>query len=161
MLKTLEKLWPYIAIVFLIIVLVSLFLWPSITQPLVWILIVIITGMAIAFAVRRRIRAYRQNRIDRPTMLRGIGLDIARILITICIAILLAWKAGDYFGRAVGEAVEPIHPGWGSAAGILAGMLTGVVIGLGVAIIVQWIFGFLERLSLGKTAHSMTADNRR
>ena len=146
MLKKIEKLWLYFAIVFLIVVLVSLFLWPTITQPLVWILTLLITGMAIIFTVRRRIQAYHQKRIDRLTLFRSIGLDIAGILLTIVAAVRLAEKAGDYFGRAVGGAVEAIRPGLGFSAAILTGLLTGVLVGLVIAILVQRIFNFLAGL---------------
>jgi LytS/YehU family sensor histidine kinase len=161
MLNTFEKNWIYIALVFLIVVLVSLFLWPVITQPLVWILIVIVTSMAITFSARKRIQAYSQKHIDRPALILSIGLDIARIIITILFAVLLAGKAGEYFGLKVGGAVETIRPGLGLLAGILTGLLTGLIVGLGVAGLVQWIFDLLTRLSLGEPIHSTPEINRR
>lgn len=146
MIQKIEKLWPYIVIAFLIMVFVSLFLSPTITQPLVWILIIIGTGMAIVFAVRRSIQAYRQKRIDRPTLMRSISLDILGILITIIAAVLIAGKAGQYLGQAVGMAAESVRPGMGALVGILVGLLTGVVVGLVIAVLVQRIFGFLAKL---------------
>jgi tellurite resistance protein TehA-like permease len=143
---TLEKRWPFIATIFLIAVLISLFLWPTITQPILWILIIIGTGMAIIFAVRRRIQAYRQKRMDRTTLLRSISLDIVGILIAIIAAVLIAGKAGQYLGQAAGMAAESARSGTGSVVGILVGLLTGVLVGLGVAVLVHRIFDFLARL---------------
>jgi uncharacterized membrane protein len=147
MLKTFEKRWPFIVIIFLIALLISIFIWPTTTQAFVWILILISTGMAISFTVRRRVEAYRQKRIDRTALLRSISLDILGILITIFAAALIAGKVGQYLGQAAGMAAESARSGTGSVVGILVGLLTGVLIGLGVAVLVQRIFDFLNRLS--------------
>jgi hypothetical protein len=160
MLKTVDRLWPFIAISSLIAILVSVFLWPPITQPLVLILIIIGTGMAIAFAVRRRIRIYRQGRINRSEFWRSISLDVSGIFISIIAAVLLGGRLGEYLAQIVGKAVETARPGYGFVVGILTGLLAGLVVGLGVAIFVQWIFNFLTRWSLGMMTHSMHETSR-
>jgi len=146
MINNLEKSWPFIAFVLFIAILISLFLWPTITPFLVLILIIVGTGMAITFAVRRRVQAYRQGRIDRLALLRGISLDIVGILITIIAAVLLGGKAGEYIGQKTGKVVEATRPGLGFIAGILAGLITGLGVGLGVGLIMRWILLYASKV---------------
>jgi len=138
MLKILEKSWPFISILFILAILVSLFLWPGVTRPLSLIVIGIGLIAVLAFTVRWPIEAYRQGRMSLPAMHRKLVVDVLGVLVAMAVVILVAgWTTGTV-ARAVGKA-------WGVTAGILAAVLVGLVIGFAVSFLARWAWKLLTR----------------
>jgi hypothetical protein len=133
MLKTFEKSWPILSILFLFAILVSLFFFPSITRSLSLIVMVVGPTAIIAFTMQRYLQAQRAGKITRPFMLRAIAIDLTGIVLTMAAAILIAGKAGVHAAEAAGRA-------WGGTAGLLVAVTTGMVVGVGVGLLVRWLW---------------------
>ncbi len=143
MIKTLEKYWLPISIGMVFATLASLFLWPAIAQPLIWIVIIAGIGVAVVLAVNRHYRKYLQEHHSRGKLVRNAGLDILGILLAIGSAI---WLAGIVAARVVPTAAntfESIKPGMGLGGGIIAGLISALAVGLGVGFLVRWVWGKL------------------
>lgn len=142
MLRTIEKNWPFISIMFFIAISASLFLWPGVTRTLSLIVIGLSLVAVLALTVRRPVEAYRQGRLPLPEMRRNITVDVLGVLVSMAAVILAAgWVAGTV-ARAAGKA-------WGNMAGILAAVLVGLVIGIAVSFLVRWLWGLLTRPKRG------------
>jgi hypothetical protein len=143
MIKIIEKYWAPISVLLIVAILASLFLWPAIAQPLMWIVILVGTAVAVVLAVNRHYRKYLQGHHDPLKLVRNAGLDILGILLAIGGAI---WLAGIVAARVVptaANAFESIKPGMGSAGGIIAGLISALIVGLGVGFFIRWIWGKL------------------
>ncbi len=112
MLNRIEKCWPLISILFLVVILASLFFWPATTRLLSLIVMAVGLAAIITFTIRRHVRVYKQGNIKRQELARSIVVDVTGILLTMAAVILIAGKAGAYVGQAAGQA-------WGVTAGIL------------------------------------------
>ncbi len=131
MLRTLEKSWPIISIVFILAILASLFFWPATTRLLSLIVMVVGLAAIITFTTRRHVQAQKQGKITRQMLARNIIVDVTGIFITMAAVILVAGKAGAYVGQAAGRA-------WGVTAGIIASLAAGLVVGFGVSLLARW-----------------------
>jgi hypothetical protein len=138
MLKTIEKIWPWISILLFIAILASLFLWPGATRTLS--LVVIGAGLVavLAFTIRRPVEAYRQGRLPLAAMRRNLVVDVLGVLLSMAAVILVAGKVAGTLAQAAGRA-------WGLAAGVLAAVLSGLAIGYLVSFAVRWLWGLLTR----------------
>ena len=145
MLKTLEKSWPIISIVFTLLILASLFFLPGATRVLSLAVMFLGIIAILTFTVRRHVQAHRQGRITRPAMRRNIIIDLFGLLITMAIVILVAGMAGTSAvlrlaqDQAAGQA-------WGMTWGVLAGLLAGIAAGVLVSLFVRWGWGKLWKL---------------
>jgi hypothetical protein len=148
MIKTLENFWAPISIVLIFAILASLFLWPAIAQPLMWIVIIFGTSVAVILAVNRHYRKYLQGNHDRMKLVRNVSLDVLGILLAIGGAIWLAGIVAARVVPAAANAIESVQPGMGYLAGIVAGLISALAVGLGVGFLVRWVWGkLMARLS--------------
>jgi hypothetical protein len=145
MLKTLEKYWPIISILFIAALLACLLFWPSASRLFGLVVLVLSVTMGIAFTIRKHILAWRKGQIDRSTMIRNSTVDVLGMLITIIAAILIAGRVAQSVGLFAGGAAESQWPGSGMIAGILSGMAAGLLIGLLIGRFVQTTWGRLAK----------------
>jgi hypothetical protein len=145
MIQTLEKNIFYVTILFTVFVTLSLFLWPVVTQPLVWFFILVGITMAVIFGVHRDIQSYRLGHINQKRLINKMILDVAEILIAIIAAFWIAGKTGGALGTTIGKEVESIYPGMGNIIEILVDVSTGVLVGLCVLFLVRWVWKKLLR----------------
>jgi hypothetical protein len=139
MLKTLEKNWPYLSILLLLILLAVPFMWPQATATLGVIAVVLGVGAVIVFRVAGHVRAHREGKLDRAGLTRNILVDVPGLLLTMAAAALAGRAAGQFAGEAAGKA------GWGQLGEILAALLAGLVVGVVVGLLVKALWGRLAR----------------
>jgi len=83
MINNLEKYWPFISILLLLILLAILIFMPSMSGTISVAALLVSLGMAIVFIVRRQLNNYRSGKTNRAGMLREIAVEIFGLLITI------------------------------------------------------------------------------
>ena len=83
--KLFEKSWRIISIILLLILLASLFFWPSLSSPLGMAVLVLAVGIAIFFTIRKHWGAYKNDELTRTQLTRNIAVDVLGIFITISI----------------------------------------------------------------------------
>ena len=88
MLTRLEKHWPMISLVLLIILIVALVFSPASAKTFSSLVLLLGIGMAILFIIRRQVEAYRAGKIDRAAMLRSIFFEVLGLLLAMALAIL-------------------------------------------------------------------------
>lgn len=145
MIKTLEKHWLFISILFVAAILASLFFWPAISRPLGMFILIVSVVMVIVFAVWQRIRDYRGGRIDNLGLLRNVAIDLLGILLVMTIAV--------FSGRLAGTLAVQAASGWAAvrwsgnevSAGVLAGIATALAVGLCVGWVVQSLWSRLVK----------------
>src|SRR5258708_2274809 len=145
MLKTLEKNWPYLSILLLLILLAVPFVWPQTASLLGVIAVVISVGALVVFSVAGHVRAYRAGELDRAGLVRNILVDLPGLLLTMAAAALAGRAAGQFAGEAAGKAAENAWPGWGAMTGVLAALLAGMVVGIIVGVLVKGTWGKLVK----------------
>ncbi len=143
MIKNIEKSWPFVSILLILVILASLFFWPAANAALAGAALVLSLGMAIVFIVRRRLQSRREGHSDRRGLVRGLGLDLAGLALTLLATLLAAGKAAAYVGGIAGSAAESAWPGTGIVLGILSGLLAAVLTGMVVGFLVQRLWGLL------------------
>jgi hypothetical protein len=152
MLSSLEKHWPLISIVLLVLLLASLWLWPEKQGVLSLAIIITSVGMLLAFTVHRRVEENRKGVIDRSTMNRLIALDCIGILLVLVSAMVV----GSYVSRAVGTAVynamQESAPEWAQTAAIISSLLAALAAGVGVGWVVRSAWGRVEKVLVGNKA---------
>ncbi|MCL4527872.1 MAG: hypothetical protein M1282_00470 [Chloroflexi bacterium] len=131
MLTVLEKRWPLISILLLIVLLASLLIWHSIARTASIAMLVLGPGMAIVIIIRRQSQFHRASNIDRTAMLHHIFFEVLGLLLAIALAILLSQVAA-------GVAVPLLGSGLVSTV-IL--MIAVVLLGLGAAWLVKVTWG--------------------
>jgi hypothetical protein len=132
-LKILEKHWPLLSIVFLIVLLASQCLWPELLGPLSIAVIVLSVGSLITLTVYRRLEEKRIGHIERAAMVYFITLDILGILLVLISAMVVGSFASKMVGTAVFNAfnasalqhAEEVS----SISSLLAALTAGAVIG--------------------------------
>ncbi len=127
MLKTLEKSWPIISLLFILAILASLFFWPTTSRLLSLIVMGVGLAAIIAFTIQRQVQAHKQGKLTRQVLVRNIVVDVLGILLTMAAVILVAGKTGAYIGLVVGKA-------WG----VTAGILSSLAVGFGVSLLARW-----------------------
>ncbi len=125
MIFALQKSWPFISIALLIVLVVSLFFYPSASSWLSVILLISSLGMAIFFITQKHLPSYKQGQITRIKFTRNILLDILGLLLTI--------GAASYLGGMAGV--------WASNYGLWTGFAVGMVIGFAGAVGVRLLWG--------------------
>ncbi len=138
MLKTLEKSWPILSVVFILFILASLFFWSSITRLVSLIVMAVGLAAIITFTIQRYVQVHKQGKITHQVLVRNILVDVTGILLTMAAIILLAGKASAYVGQAAAKS-------WGVTAGILLSLAAGLVVGFGVSLLVRWGWGKLTK----------------
>ena len=97
-----KKYLPFISIVLLVILIVSLFFYPQASGLLSLSLLVAGLGMALFFTFQKHIGPYKQGQITGPKFTRNVLLDMLGFILTIA--------AASYFGggeaRLAGEAFD-------------------------------------------------------
>jgi uncharacterized membrane protein YuzA (DUF378 family) len=145
MIKTIEKNWFIITVLFLLIIMAALLLRPSIAQTLSYVIIGLGTVMLSVFAVRKNHQYRQQGRISRMDFLRNVILEVLGIVGAVVAA---AWLAGQAMSRIIAvvyAAAESARPGSGSAAGMITGIIVALCAGMGVGLVIHWIMGRLTR----------------
>jgi len=123
MISAIEKLWPRISFFLLLALIISFFFWPARSVWLATALFALSMGVAIAFLVRRPIRAHRAGEVGRSAMLRQIALDLIGFLLPVGAAMLA--------GRAAGQAMSARL---GLVAGLLSAFVGAWLAGLGMSL---------------------------
>jgi hypothetical protein len=121
----------------LLVLLLSMWLFPSATFALGIALIVTSLSIAIFAIFRKHGTTYRQGKLTRSEFLRNILLDISGILLAVTLAGLL--------GRTIAEIVtQPISNDLGR---LIAGIFIGLLVGIGVGVFVNRAWGRFVRTS--------------
>ena len=141
MINIIQKFWPFVSLVLIIILLVSLLFWPVSSRPLGLAVLVLAIGIAILFTIRKHWNAYQAGVLSRTQLTRNIAVDVLGIFITISIISFLGGLAGQYVGFLAGNAAEVRWPGVGAVVGIIAAILSAFVVGYGVRLLVGSTWG--------------------
>ena len=128
------KLVPFLLILVLIL---SIFLFPIATPALGMGLIVISLSIALFSIFRKHRTAYQQGRLTRAAFVRNMFLDVFGILLAMALAVLL----GSYLAGLV---TLPISS---DSTRLLAGIIVALPVGLGVGFFVNWTWGRLIKTS--------------
>jgi TRAP-type uncharacterized transport system fused permease subunit len=139
MFTTLEKRWPFISILLLLVLLTALIFSPSSAGTFAIVILFLSLGTAIFFIVRRQIQAYRKNQIDRPTLVRNIYFEVLGLLITVALAVLLA--------QVIIGVINPLMGNNWLSIGIIIGL--SMLGGLGAAWLVKLTWDRLIRSKMG------------
>src|SRR5690242_11801710 len=139
MLKTLEKNWPYLSILLLLVLLAAPFAWPQATSTLGIIAIILGVGAVIVFRVAGHVRAYREGKLERAGLARNILVDVPGLLLTMAAAALAGRAAGQFAAEAAGNA------GWDGLAQLLSALLAGLAAGMAVGLGVKAVWGRLAK----------------
>jgi hypothetical protein len=145
MLSSLEKHWPIISILLLIVLLASLWLWPGMQGPLSLVIIIVSVGMLLAFTVHRRVEENRKGQIDRSTMTRLIILDCVGILLVLVSAMVFGSYVSKVVGTAVYKMMQESAPEWAQVAAIISSLLSALAAGVGVGWVVRSAWGRVEK----------------
>jgi hypothetical protein len=145
MLKTLEKYWPIISTLLILVLLTCLLLWPGISRPLGLGVLLVSIGMGIIFVAQRHVCAYQKGQLDRPSLARNLVVEIIGIVLTFTAVLFVAGRAAQAVGLLAGSAVESHWPGLGALAGLLSGMAMGLAVGMGIGLLVQSTWGRLVK----------------
>jgi hypothetical protein len=154
MLSSLEKHWPLISIILLILLLASLWLWPERQGVLSLVIIILSVGMLLAFTIHRRLEENRKGLIDRSTMTRLIVLDCVGILLVLVSAMVVGSLVSKAVGTAVFNAMQTSTPQWAEAAAIISSLLSALAAGVGVGWVVRSAWGRVEKALLRGQAQS-------
>jgi len=150
MLTSLEKYWPLISILLLIVLLASLWLWPEMQGPLSLAIIIVSVGMLLAFTIHRRVEETRKGLLERSTMTRLIILDSVGILLVLTSAMIV----GSYVSKAVGswvfEMLQSSAPQWTEVVAIISSLLSALAAGVGVGWLVRSTWVRVENSIVGK-----------
>jgi hypothetical protein len=138
--KTYEIYFPSIMMVLIFTVIISLLLWPFISQPLIWLVVIAGAGVSAVLAINRHYRKYAQEHHNRLKFVRNACLDILGILLAIGGAIWLAGIVAAQVVPAASRTFESLQPGTGNTAGIIVGLIAALGVGLGVGSLIQWIW---------------------
>jgi hypothetical protein len=140
MITTLEKYWPYISILLLLLLLAAPFAWPGATVLLGVVAVILGVGAVILFSVHGHVKAHRDGRLDRAGLFRNIAIDVPGLLLTIPAAAFAGRAVGQLAGDAARRFAEQAWPSWSGAAGILCSLLAGLLVGLIVGFAVKTVW---------------------
>jgi hypothetical protein len=156
-LSSLEKHWPLISISLLIVLLVSLWLWPEIQGPLSVGIIVLSIGMLFVFTIHRRLEDNRKGLIDQPTMTRMIVLDCLGILLVLVSAMVAGSFVSKVVGTVVFDALQASAPQWAETAAILSSLAAALAVGVGVGWLVRSVWVRVESFFAGDKTQTSEA----
>ena len=144
MLKKLEKVWPYISILLLFVLVSSLFYWKLAVPGMSILLIGLSVIAALVFVVGKPVQAHKAGKLSVQVMWRTILVEGLGLLLSTAAVILAAGKIAGLVAQAVGKA-------WGTNAGILSALAAGLVVGFGLgwAIKTVWTKLTLSKSSIG------------
>ncbi len=115
----------------ILVLLLSVWLLPSVTPALALILLLFSFACAAVVVLRKHRAAYREGRLTHSAFLRNIFLDVLGILLAMTLAVLLArWVAGIV--------ARPIRS---DTSRLLAYLLIGLLAGIGVGALVNRLWG--------------------
>jgi len=139
MITQIEKFWPFLSILFIIVIAISMSVWPAGTR----LLSVIIMGLSltaiVTFTIRRQVQAYRDGKISRPVLARNIVVGVTDILMTMVLVVIASILVTGRVAQAAGKV-------WGTTVGILSTLVMGLVVGLAVSLFVRWVADRIIRL---------------
>ena len=141
MFLTLEKHWPLVSTLLLIVLLACLWLWPALQGLLSLAIIVLSVGMLLAFTIHRRLEENCKGVIERSFMNRLIILDCVGILLVLVSAMIV----GSFVSRVVGlwmyDVLLPSAPQWAEPAAIITSLVAALAAGVGVGWLVRsaWV----------------------
>ncbi len=107
----------------ILVLLLSPWLFPSVTPALTVALLLFSLGIAIFIVLKKHRTAYLQGQITRWMFVRNICLDLFGILLAVVLAGLLARYVAGIVTKPIGSATARV------AAGIVLGLLVGIVVG--------------------------------
>ena len=157
MLSSLEKRWPLISIILLVLLLTSLWLWPERQGVLSLVIIIVSVGMLLAFTIHRRVEDNRKGMIDRSMMTRLIILDCVGILLVLVSAMYVGSYVSKVVGTAVYNALLASAPGWAEVAAVISGLLAALAAGVGVGWVVRSAWGRVEKAVINEKAITSSA----
>ncbi len=122
----LQKYYPLISAIFVLILIASFFLWPQNSGVFAIAIIILGFGMSLALIIQRNCDANAQSNVSRAVIIRNVTIDALGLILVIC--------AAGFVGRAIslwaGNVVMPSQPDWG--------IFLGPVIGLSLAFATGW-----------------------
>ncbi len=133
----LKKYFLLISILFLVLLALSAWKFPSVAPVIGVIFLCFSLGMAIAAIVVKHRAAYREGKLTRFALARNIFLDVFGILLAMALAALLA----QYVGNLIAKQVD------GELLRFVVAMLVGLLVGIGVGTLVNRLWGRFSKLS--------------
>lgn len=137
----LEKHWPVFCLLLLGLLIGALLFYPGIAGGLAGGVSVLCAGLAVAFAAKPRLEAYRQRQITRRELIRLLAFDLTGIALAMGIAILAGTLAGGPTGTVAARVMESRWPGQGARIGQLAGIFAALLAGIGAGVLVHRLWG--------------------
>ncbi len=141
MIKLVHKYWIPFSVVILLATLASLLLWPAITQPMAWIIVIIGAGVAVIESINHHYLKYINLHHSRGKLVRNAAIDVLGILITIILCIWMAVTITAQLTPPLANAIEKAIPGTGFLTGVIAGLVFALGIGFVVGFFIRWIWG--------------------
>lgn len=145
MLKFIQKFWPFLSLLLLACVIVSLFIWPTITHGLALSALSLSAGIAIFLTVWRNWQAYKQGQLTRVRFATSLTIDIVGLLTVMVAVLFVAGLAGKFFGEMAWKASAAKWPGSEQIVGVLAGSISGVAAGFGTGWVMRWVWGKVSK----------------
>ncbi len=137
MFKIIEKYWPIISILLLLVLIAVLLFAPIVVGAFAIAMLILSLSIAIFFIVRRQMQVHRKNKIDRATMLRNIFFEVLGLSLTIALSVLLA--------QIVARTISPLMGNGWLSIGIVFGL--SMLGGVGAAWLVKVTWGRLTKFS--------------
>jgi hypothetical protein len=130
----------FIPFLLLLVLILSMWLLPSVTPVLGISLIAISLCIALFSIFRKHRTSYLQGRLTRAAFLRNTFLDIFGILLAMALAVLLS-------RYIVGLVTRPLN---NDTARLTVGILIGLLVGMGVGLFVSRAWGRWVKTSPGR-----------
>jgi ABC-type bacteriocin/lantibiotic exporter with double-glycine peptidase domain len=125
---TLQKHYREISLIFLVILVASIFFWPEKFTLTAIVLLILGFGMSLALIVQRIRERLILSNLMPAAMTRKVALEAIALLVIIW----ASGMAGRIVERWAGSTVEQSQPGFGLYAGLIAGMAFALVAGWGM-----------------------------
>jgi ABC-type bacteriocin/lantibiotic exporter with double-glycine peptidase domain len=127
----LQKYYPAISAIFILILIASFFLWPQNSSLLAIAIIILGFGMSLALIIQQNREAKAQSKLPRAVMVRNIAIDALGLILVIC--------AASFVGRTIsvwaGNVAMQSQPGWGIFLVPVVGFSLAFATGWGMRII--------------------------
>lgn len=135
--KTFERIWPVISVLFLIGLVLALILYPARVGTLSITVAIISIGMAVIFTIRKN-HSKDQSEVESPnTRRRETTLDLIGLALSTAAAMIVAGFCANWMA-ALTRTAQPIVTA-------LAAVLTAILAGFITALIVRAVWGKLTR----------------
>jgi hypothetical protein len=135
----LKKYFLLISILFVVVLAISAWKFPSVAPVVGIIFLCFSLGIAISSIALKHRTAYREGKLTRFTFARNIFLDVFGILLAMALAALVAQCVSDLVAKQVVDKLLRF----------VAAVLVGLLVGIGVGLLVRQLWGHFVKTSPG------------